>query len=91
MPGPTRSPVRSACLRETCPDEPSAAVALGRLLKEAEGHQSPERDATFGRVLDIYLEVTDSPVHPGTTRATSGGSSARSSAKSRPARSAPIA
>jgi hypothetical protein len=25
-------------LRETCPDETSAAIALGRLLREAEGH-----------------------------------------------------
>ena len=46
-------------LRETCPDETSAAIALGRLLQEAEGHSSPERDATFGRVLDVYLEVTE--------------------------------
>lgn len=46
-------------LRETCPDETAAAVALGRLLKEAEGHASPERDALFGRVLDVYLEVTE--------------------------------
>jgi hypothetical protein len=46
-------------LRETCPDETSATVALGRLLKEAEGHVAPERDALFGRVLDVYLEVTE--------------------------------
>lgn len=46
-------------LRETCPDETSAAIALGRLLKEAEGHVAPERDALFGRVLDVYLEVTE--------------------------------
>jgi hypothetical protein len=46
-------------LRETCPDETSATVAPGRLLKEAEGHVAPERDALFGRVLDVYLEVTE--------------------------------
>ena len=46
-------------LRETCPDETTATVALGRLLKEAEGHVAPERDALFGRVLDVYLEVTE--------------------------------
>jgi hypothetical protein len=50
---------RERRLRETCPDEPSAAAALARLLKEAEGHQAPERDALFGRVLDVYLEVTE--------------------------------
>ena len=46
-------------LRETCPDEAAAYVALGRLLKEAQSHQAPNRDATFGLVLDKYLEVTD--------------------------------
>ena len=45
--------------RETGPDEPAAAAALAQLLKEAEGHQAPERDALFGRVLDVYLEVTE--------------------------------
>jgi hypothetical protein len=29
----------------------SAAIALGRLPKEADEHASPERDATFGQVL----------------------------------------
>ncbi len=37
-------------LRVTCHDYPSALEALGRLLKQAEGHQAPDRDATFGRV-----------------------------------------
>ena len=46
-------------LREICPDYPSAIEALGRLLKQVEGHQAPERDAAFGRVLDLYLEVTE--------------------------------
>src|SRR5262245_46881977 len=45
--------------RETCPDEAAAAEALGRLLKQAQSHQAPNRDATFGLVLDKYLEVTD--------------------------------
>jgi integrase len=46
-------------LRETCPDEVTATAALGRLLKQAQSHQAPNRDATFGLVLDKYLEVTD--------------------------------
>ena len=46
-------------LRETCPDEVAATAALARLFKEAQGHQAPNRDATFGLVLDKYLEVTD--------------------------------
>ena len=46
-------------LRETCPDEVTATAALARLLKEAQSHQAPSRDATFGLVLDKYLEVTD--------------------------------
>jgi hypothetical protein len=46
-------------LRETCPDEAAATAALGRLLKQAQSHQVPNRDATFGLVLDKYLDVTD--------------------------------
>ena len=46
-------------LKETCPDEAAAAAALGRLLKQAQSQQVPDRDATFGLVLDKYLEVTD--------------------------------
>jgi integrase len=46
-------------LKETCPDEVTAAAALGRLLKQAQSQQAPDRDATFGLVLDKYLEVTD--------------------------------
>ena len=42
-------------LKETCPDEPTAAAALGRLLNEADGGRFPNRAAT----LDKYLEVTD--------------------------------
>src|SRR5579862_5777529 len=50
---------RERRLKETCPDEATAAAALGRLLKQAESQQAPDRDATFGLVLDKYLEVTD--------------------------------
>ena len=46
-------------LKETCPDEASAAAALGKLLAQAQSQQAPVRDATFGLVLDKYLEVTD--------------------------------
>ena len=46
-------------LRETCPDEVTATATLARLLKQAQSHQVPDRDATFGLVLDKYLEVTD--------------------------------
>jgi integrase len=46
-------------LRESCPDEVAAAAVLGRLLKQAQSHQAPIRDAAFGLVLDKYLEVTD--------------------------------
>jgi integrase len=46
-------------LRETCPDEVTATAALARLLRQAQSHQVPNRDATFGLVLDKYLEVTD--------------------------------
>ena len=46
-------------LKETCPDEASAAAALGRLLARAQSQQVPVRDATLGLVLDKCLEVTD--------------------------------
>ncbi len=46
-------------LRETCPDEAAASATLGKLLRQAQSHQAPNRDATFGLVLDKYLEVTD--------------------------------
>jgi hypothetical protein len=45
-------------LRDMTPDDRTTAIALGRLLREAEGPR-PERDALFGRVLDVYLEVTE--------------------------------
>ena len=46
-------------LRQTCPDEAAAHVALGRLLTEADGGRFPDRDATLGQALDRYLEVAD--------------------------------
>ena len=36
-------------LKETCPDEPAAAAALGRLLNEADGGRFPNRAATSAR------------------------------------------
>jgi hypothetical protein len=35
-------------LGETCPDEASAAAALGRLLVQADGGRFPNREATLG-------------------------------------------
>ena len=46
-------------LRETCPDDATAAATLGRLLNEADGRRFPDRAATLGQALDKYLEVTD--------------------------------
>ena len=46
-------------LRETCPDEAAAAIALGRLLSQADGARMPNRAATLGQALDKYLEVAD--------------------------------
>ena len=46
-------------LKETCPDEATAAAALGRLLNEADGGRFPNRAATLGQAFDKYLEVTD--------------------------------
>src|SRR2546430_12939786 len=57
--GPDPVTGRRRRLGETCPDEVTATAALGRLLKQAQSHQAPNRDATFGLVLDKYLEVTD--------------------------------
>ena len=44
-------------LRQTCPDEASAHVALGRLPAEADGGRFPNRNATVGQALDMYLQV----------------------------------
>ena len=64
-------------LRQTCPDEASAAAALGRLLAEADGDRFPDRHATLGQALDKYLEVADLEVstreaHEGYIRRTIG-------------------
>ena len=45
--------------RQTCPDEASAAAALGRLLAEADGGRFPDQHATLGQALGKYLEVAD--------------------------------
>ena len=64
-------------LRQTCPDEASAAAALGRLLGQADGDRFPNRDATLRRALDKYLVVADLEVstreaHEGHIRRTIG-------------------
>jgi integrase len=64
-------------LRQTCPDEASAHVALGRLLAEADGGRFPDRHATVGQALDMYLQVADLEVstreaHQGYIRRTIG-------------------
>ena len=46
-------------LKQTCPDETSAAAALGQLLSQADGDRFPNRGATLGQALDKYLEVAD--------------------------------
>ena len=35
-------------LKQTCPDEASAAAALGKLLAQADGDHFPNREATVG-------------------------------------------
>jgi len=37
-------------LRETCPDDATAAATLGRLLNEADGGRFPDRAATLGQL-----------------------------------------
>ena len=46
-------------LTQTCPDEASAAAALGKLLAWADGDHFPNREATVGQALSKYLEVAD--------------------------------
>ena len=46
-------------LKLTCPDEASAAAALGKLLAQADGDHFPNREATLGQALAKYLEVAD--------------------------------
>jgi integrase len=52
-------------LKQTCPDEASAAAALGQLLGPADGDRFPDRQATLGQALDKYLEVADLEVSTG--------------------------
>ncbi len=64
-------------LKQTCPDEASAAAALGRLLAQADGGHFPNREATLGQALAKYLEVADLEVstreaHEGYIRRTVG-------------------
>ena len=64
-------------LKQTCPDEASAAAALGRLLAQADGDHFPNREATVGQALAKYLEVADLEVstreaHEGYVRRTIG-------------------
>ena len=64
-------------LKQTCPDEASAAAALGKLLAQADGDRFPNREATLGQALAKYLEVADlevstREVHEGAIRRTIG-------------------
>ena len=68
---------KARLLRQTCSDEASAHMALGRLLAEADGGRFPDRHATVGQALDKYLEVADLEVstkeaHEGYIRRTIG-------------------
>ncbi len=69
-------------LKQTCPDEASAAAALGRLLAQADGDRFPNREATLGQALGKYLEVADLEVstreaHEGYIRRTIGPGTGR--------------
>jgi hypothetical protein len=46
-------------LKQTCPDEASAVIALGTMLRQAGGDRFANRDVTLGHALDRYLQVTD--------------------------------
>jgi hypothetical protein len=64
-------------LRQTCPDEASAAATLGKLLAQADSDRFPNREATLGQALGKYLEVADLEVstreaHEGYIRRTIG-------------------
>ena len=68
---------KARLLRQTCPDEASAAAALGKLLAQADGDHFPNREATLGQALAKYLEVADLEVstreaHEGYIRRTIG-------------------
>jgi hypothetical protein len=69
-------------LKQTCPDEASAVIALGTMLRQAGGDRFANRDVTLGHALDRYLQVTDLEVstreaHEGYIAARSGPSWAR--------------
>ena len=64
-------------LKQTCPDEASAAAAPGKLLAQADGDHFPNREATVGQALGQYLGVADLEVstreaHQGYVRRTIG-------------------
>jgi hypothetical protein len=97
-PEPTPSPVSRAASKQTCPDEASAAAALGKLIAQADGDRFPNREATLGQALAKYLEVADLEVstreaHQGYVRRTIGPVlgevKIRSSALTRSTRSTP--
>ncbi len=44
-------------LKQTCPDEATAAAALGRLLAQADGDHFPNREATLGHALGKYFDA----------------------------------
>jgi integrase len=46
-------------IRRTCTTEAKAAQELANLLRDAEAERAPDDAATFGMVLDRYLEVAD--------------------------------
>jgi integrase len=52
-------------IKETCPDDATAAATLGRLLAQVDHERFPDRDATLGHALDKYLQVTDLEVSTG--------------------------
>ena len=52
-------------LKQTCPDEASAAAALGKLLAQADGDHFPNREATVGQALAKYLKSPTSRCRPG--------------------------
>ena len=53
------SPARSGSYARPDPTTRPLSGLLARLVKQADGHLAPERDTAFGRVLDLYLEVTE--------------------------------
>jgi hypothetical protein len=63
-------------LKQTCPDEASAAAALGKLLAQADGDHFPNREATSARPSPSTWKSPTSKCPPGRrTRATSAAPS----------------